>query len=345
MNAYQLRHRSDDPVDRRDVRSVAPGSIQAQAQAQARSHAATAQSFRSILVPLDLSARSDRVVGRLAQLPLEAHARIVLLHVVPSLVAPRELRRALGDARKALYDEAQHLRERLPDTVEIDVEVRVGVALTKIAEQASRMNADLIVMGRGQARFLREAFLGSTAERVVRQSQRPVLAVRLQPRGAYQRPALAVGLDPLAEQAVHSAFKVLASPLPAIDVVHAFDIPFRGLIYPSLPRDEAKTMREAARANALHGLTQVLARALSTSGLRPTERPWWKHHVRFGSPREVVAEAVAKAGSDLLVVSTRACSGAAYAFAGSVAGDLLRAADCDVLIVPPAPAERRPTRT
>ncbi|MCC2656903.1 MAG: universal stress protein [Panacagrimonas sp.] len=341
MNAYQLRHRSDDPVDRRGACSAAPGST----KAPARSSAATAQAFRSILVPLDLSARSDRVVGRLAQLPLEAHAHIVLLHVVPSLIAPRELRRALGDARKALDAEAQHLRERLPDTVEIDIEVRVGIAPIKIAEHASRMNADLIVMGRGQPRLLREAFLGSTAERVVRQAQRPVLAVRLQPRGIYQRPALAVGLDSLAEQAVHSAFKVLASPLPAIDVVHAFDIPFRGLIYPSLPRDEAKTMREAARANALHGLTQVLAQALSTSGLRHTERPCWKHQVRFGSPREVVSETVAKAGSDLLVVSTRACSGAAYAFVGSVAGDLLRAVDCDVLIVPPAPASRLPTRT
>ncbi len=42
-----------------------------------------------------------------------------------------------------------------------------------------------------------------------------------------------------------------------------------------------------------------------------------------------------KADTDLLVLGTRGRSGAAYVFLGSIAGDLLRAAKCDVLIVPP----------
>lgn len=39
--------------------------------------------FHSLLVPVDLTAISDRVLGRVALLPLADGARVTLLHVVP----------------------------------------------------------------------------------------------------------------------------------------------------------------------------------------------------------------------------------------------------------------------
>lgn len=50
--------------------------------------------FRSLLVPVDLTAISDRVLGRVALLPLADGTRVTLLHVVPknlpvSVVSPR----------------------------------------------------------------------------------------------------------------------------------------------------------------------------------------------------------------------------------------------------------------
>jgi nucleotide-binding universal stress UspA family protein len=306
--------------------------------------AVTASAFRRVLVPLDLSVQSDRVVGRVLRLPLDAHARVVLCHVVSDMLAPQEQPRAARDAQRALDQEVRHLRERLPETVEVESVVASGAASTHIARHADRIEADLIVMGRGSARLLRDAVLGSTAERVIRQAQRPVLAVRLAPRAAYRRPAIAVELDPSAERTVQFALKVLSAPRPSIDVVHAFDIPFRGLVYPSLPRGAAREMKESARAKAMHQLAQTLQQALSRSGLPPAERPGLKPCVRAGSPRHVVTKLVTAVDADLLVAGTRGYSGAAYAFLGSVAGDLLRAVTCDVLIVPPDPASLDPTK-
>jgi nucleotide-binding universal stress UspA family protein len=59
-------------------------------------------------------------------------------------------------------------------------------------------------------------------------------------------------------------------------------------------------------------------------------------HVRYASPRVVVEKTLRKAETDLLVLGTRGYSGAAYDFWGTVSGDLLREATCDVLVVPPA---------
>ena len=49
--------------------------------------------FRSLLVPIDLTPSSDRVLGRLPLLPLAEDARVTVLHVVPSGLTASEQRK------------------------------------------------------------------------------------------------------------------------------------------------------------------------------------------------------------------------------------------------------------
>jgi nucleotide-binding universal stress UspA family protein len=157
--------------------------------------------FHSLLIPIDLTPSSDRVLGRVALLPLADDVQLTLLHVVPGSLPPGGQRQAERDARKALSEEVWHLRKPLPRKANIASLVKVGTAAKEIATCATKLKVDLIVMGRGGGRVLQEAFLGSTAERVVRRAQRPVLVVRLRPRRAYRSPALALELDQAAAQA------------------------------------------------------------------------------------------------------------------------------------------------
>jgi nucleotide-binding universal stress UspA family protein len=290
--------------------------------------------FRSLLVAIDLTPVSDRVLGRLARLPLAEDARVTLLHVVPGSLPVGEQRRAERDASKALAEEARHLRGQLRRRVRIERRVEVGVAATKIAVCAGE--AELIVMGRGGGRVLHETFLGSTAERVVRRTKRPVLVVRLAARGPYRRPALALDLDDAAHEIIRFMLLALPPPRPRIEVIHAFDAPYQGMIYASLSDEDAEERRRELRVPATAKLTKLVGAALAKANAHTEGAPFWKAHVRYGSPRTVVAKAIDKSGADLLVLGTRAFSGPAYVFLGSVAGDLLRAAKCDVLMVPPA---------
>lgn len=133
--------------------------------------------FRTVVVPLDLTPVSDRILRRLALLPLADDARVMLLHVVPGSLLPGEQRSAKRDADRALADEKRHLRKSLPGNARIEPLVKRGGVATEIGACATRAKAQLIVMGRGGRRALREAFLGSTAERVIRKSRLPVLVV------------------------------------------------------------------------------------------------------------------------------------------------------------------------
>jgi nucleotide-binding universal stress UspA family protein len=291
--------------------------------------------IRSLLAAIDLSPGSDRVIGRVAQLPLAEGARVTLLHVVPRGLPERARQRAESDARRALQTEAKFLARALPPRSEVQQVVKVGAAAAEIARSAGAAKAELIVMGRAGGRALREIFLGSTAERVIRQGQRPVLVVRLPARTPYVRPALALELDHAAPEALALLLRVIPPPRPRVDVIHAYEAPYPGLIYPSLSGEDTEDYRDHYRQKALRELAKVLPAELAQARSSPGDGLSWKTHVQRGGARTVIEKIVRKSNTDLLVLGTRGRAGVAHAFLGTVAGDVLRSVACDVLVVPP----------
>lgn len=297
--------------------------------------------FRSLLVPLDLSAMSERTLERVGHVRLARDARVTLLHVVPQRLAAATRRMAADDARRALAAAARVVR-RSHRRVQVETVVRTGNVATEIGKQVRASGADLVVMGRGGPRALRDVFLGSTAERVLRRAQRPVLVVRGVAHTPYRRPLVAVDtgwpLAPVLEVALG-----VASDAPELTFVHAFDVPFEGLVYPSLDPEKAQQYREHYKDSAHRAVGEQLAEAgaaLERAGHGPL--PPLRPLVRHGSARQVVPRAVASKRSDLLVLGSHAYTGVSYALLGSVAGDLLRSVPCDALVVPPvAPRARK----
>lgn len=291
--------------------------------------------LRSLLVPIDLTPISDRVLARITHLPLSEGARVTLLHVVPDTLPTRARSNAARDARQLLDDEASSLAKLVPKNVKIAAVVKIGAAMREIARCARATKADLIVMGRGGGRVLRDIFLGSTAERVIRRLTLPVLVVRLAARGPYRRPALALDLDRASHDVLAMTLRVLPPPRPAVTVIHAYDIPYERLVYPSLPKEDAQQLRGDLHEKATRQLANLLAAFLARAHVRPSDVPRWKTHIRQGSARLVIQKAVKHAHADLLVLGTRGFTGVAHLFLGTVAGDVLRDVACDVLVVPP----------
>ncbi|HLT35144.1 MAG TPA: universal stress protein [Enhygromyxa sp.] len=291
--------------------------------------------LRSVLVSVDLSPASDRVIGRAALLPLTANARLTLLHVVPKLLPPNARKRAEGDAHAALEALAEKLAAAAPEGVVIRTAVKVGSAAAEIAKHARSVKAELILMGRGGGRAIRDVFLGSTAERVIRHGQLPVLVVRLAPRGLYSRPALAMALDAAADDAIRVLLRVIPPPRPTVALIHAYDVPFQATVYPSLSAEEADEYRVHHQHKARREIGKLLSTTLERAGVADQDAPAWKLHVRLGSARTVIERVVERTRTDLLVLGTHGHVGVAHAFLGTVAGDVLREVACDALVVPP----------
>lgn len=118
-------------------------------------------------------------------------------------------------------------------------------------------------------------------------------------------------------------------------MIHAYVIPYEGMIYPRLTEDDAEEYKAEFRAKAAREIGELVAASAEQSKRTRSEAPVWRTHVRYGPPRTVIGKAVKRIEADLLVLGTRGHSGVAHAFLGSVAGDVLREVPCDVLVVPP----------
>jgi len=291
--------------------------------------------FHSLLVAVDLTPISDRILARVARLPLADGARLTLLHVIAESLPVRHRRRAERDVKKALAAEARNLVKLLPLDARIELVVRVGATAKQIVACANAAKAELIVMGRGGGRALRNIFLGSTAERVIRRGTLPVLVVRLPARAPYSRSAIALDLDDTAPDIVAFMLRVLPPPRPRVAVIHAFDIPHVGSIYSSLSEEDAEEQHNEVAERTSREIAQLLATSLARADVRPDDVPTWRFHIRYDSPRLVIEKAVKKLETDLLVLGTHRYTGVAHLFLGTVAGDVLRRVACDVLVVPP----------
>lgn len=291
--------------------------------------------FGSVLVPVDLTPLADRVLARVALLPLADDARITLLHVVSERLPARDQRSAARDARQALADEARHIAAMLPASVHIEPMVRIGTPAVVIADVAGSEQSELVVMGSGSGRTLRAEFLGFTAQRVIRRCQLPILVVRLPARAPYHRPAVALDLDELAHEVLGLLYRVLPPPRPRVTIIHAYEAPYPELLYPSVSEDEGDSLREERQMHASLELSALLASSLHRARVRAKDAPAWKAHIRHGSPQVVIEKIVKKAATDLLLLGTHGYSDVAHMFLGTVAGDVLRDVACDVLVVPP----------
>lgn len=141
--------------------------------------------IRRIVCPTDFSPTARRASDYAAEMARSFGAEVVLLHVIPELNYPTRsfgMASAFPHLREELHvraaEELAAEAKRVDPAGKIQTELRDGVAHEQILDCAKSRQADLIVIGThghtGLARFV----LGSTAERVVRMSECPVMTVR-----------------------------------------------------------------------------------------------------------------------------------------------------------------------
>lgn len=111
-------------------------------------------------------------------------ATLTLLHVVEPFPTPDFAYYPLALDGDQVIRRAKERLERLAVKVDEDpkwigrILVRIGVPYREIADVARKLKFDLIVISTHGYTGLAHVFMGSTAERVVRHAQCPVLVVR-----------------------------------------------------------------------------------------------------------------------------------------------------------------------
>lgn len=279
--------------------------------------------MKKILMATDLSARSDRALERALRLASEHGAELTVVHVVDE-----DLPVSLAGAQEQAAREAinAHIAALEADKgPRISVEVVFGRAYLGILELSEKIDAEVIVLGMHRKDAFKDMFRGTTAERVIRAGNLPVLLVKERNDGAYRGIMVGVDFSVYSRRAVE--FAVGFAPGGRFHLVHAYDVPFKGFLY---GQDTQRQVSKQHEAQFEEMVGAEMAKFLSTVDAKTPE---FERIMEHGLVREVIHRQVDRLKPDLLVVGTHGRTGVAHAFLGSVAEDLLREPPCDVLAV------------
>jgi nucleotide-binding universal stress UspA family protein len=145
-----------------------------------------AQLFRKILCPVDFDDNSMAALDIACKLAAQNDASLCLIHVVPFPVAPLVPGNvgAVPSSFPIWEQEAkvkleQIGRERIPNTIQYEIVSTIGLPAEVTVRAETERAVDLVVMAtHGRSRSaVGHFFIGSVAERVVRESLCPVLIV------------------------------------------------------------------------------------------------------------------------------------------------------------------------
>jgi len=178
------------------------------------------RAMKKILLATDLGANSDRALERSLKIAKENGFNLHILHVV---IDDENTKKNTDKVKSYLkdYKDADGLN------VVIDI-VKSDKPYTTIPEFASKIKAELIIMGlHGHAKF-RDLFLGTTVERVLINSSTPILMVKDKPVGSYNKILCGIDFAPASKRAFRTATHI--APKASFEIIHTYqNIP----VYPN----------------------------------------------------------------------------------------------------------------
>lgn len=287
----------------------------------------------TLLAATDFSAPARHALERAAQLAqTRPGAGLTLAHIVSGSaldalhrMLPGEAvtleTQLLAQAGKSLDELAAHLAGH--HTYSIDTVVTQGSAAA-LVDLVETRPADLLVMGARGKHFVVEVLLGSTTERVLRKSRRPLLAVKQRPQAPYRRILAPVDFSDHAAAAIHAAH----AWLPDADIVllHAFEVEWESTFQlAGIDDQQIHEYRIQARDAAQKAMETFIGR------LRVPARQLTRQFVH-GAATLRILEHEQTMDADLIVMGKHGQSVMEELLLGSVTQHVLTHSSSDVLI-------------
>lgn len=299
--------------------------------------------FQRILVPLDGSSLSEQVVPFAAALAKAAKGSVTLLHVVDvsALQDTGQVWVEMPSVKQFVDEELARARTYLEtvqgrlqaDGVAAEIEVAIGTPTGVIGDAIENTKADLVAMSTHGRSGLARWVIGSVADKVIRESGKPLLLFRPQEgaaAGAATIRNIIIPLDgsELAEQALPTA-EALAKDLDGTVTVFravstytfafAEPYPFGGA---EATADILEAIEQEAEDYVAGKVGELSGRGVKATGKRV-----------LGDPATQLVDLAHETADSLTVMSTHGRSGVARTLLGSVADKVVRSSGRPVLLV------------
>ncbi|GAA4239128.1 universal stress protein [Postechiella marina] len=264
--------------------------------------------MKKIIVPIDFSKYSEYALKTAAELAKNNKAEILVLHMLE--MSETILSVSGGEQNTKAMFFIKLIEEKLEKFINKDYLKGVKVSgvikhfkvFSEVNDIAKQHNADLIIMGSHGASGLKEYFVGSNTERVVRYSDIPVLVVKNN-LSTVNFSVVAFACD-FSEDAIK----------PYLNAVKMFGKTRTKMymVYVNLPNSNFKSSVEIER-RVVNFFTKA------EGNLNKMEDV---HYVADYTPEDGILNFANKIGADIIAIPTHGKKGLAHLFEGSVGEDV-----------------------
>lgn len=290
---------------------------------------------KRILIATDMSPLAGRAEARAALLAHELGSESVdLIHVIDNVAietlrhltrTPLETERRLMELSSKQLTEIEHRLSEKYGILVTTTTLNVGRPYIEIVHYAELVDAGLVVLGAHSGGLVRELFVGSTVDRVLRKLTRPVLIVKREPQAPYRKILIPVDFSESSWQATEFVMNI--APHAHIIVLHAFEVPFKAKLESDGVDDKLiriyETEVQAQKKKEMQQFISELGAPKNTLS----------SILELGPASAVIRKNMEVLDPDLIVVGKHGQSKQDEALLGGVTTRVIQDASCDILVV------------
>jgi len=273
--------------------------------------------LKNILLAVDFSSSSDNLVKNAIDVGKIFESGIILIHVLPRGIKNDKVASLVKSAAESKLK--NYHDEIVKEGIEAESLLKYGKHFDEIINTANEKGVNLIMIGAGEKQKKETIKLGTTAEKLVRRSDKPVLVVKQKSDlKNVKRILCPVDFSEESKLALNNAINIARrynSKLCILSVSEPNNLTYKGLNINWKEIDESNRVE----------LKRKLDNFLNDFNLIDLN---WQSIVKTGDPAKIILKTIKKKGTDLLLMGSSGKSSIFRILIGSVTEKVIREVPC-----------------
>ncbi|WP_100613754.1 universal stress protein [Confluentibacter citreus] len=276
--------------------------------------------LNNILLGEDFGKSSKNTLESAIILAKTFNSKVTPIYVLPDDIVNEKAKNLLVDAA------SQKLKETIETIAKHGIKtgeplLKHGSAIDAIARAAVEINSNLLVLGAGESSVKQNFKLGTTAERIIQKSEKPVFVVKEKTPLNIRQILCPIDFSPASQRALTNAIIIAKKFKAQLTILSVCEIQTASWFI----TNEVTEMENKARCEKHKARFESFLKGFSLSGLN------WEPEIPQGIAAEEILNTISKKSIDLLVMGTAGRTGLNRLMLGSVTEKVIREVPCSFL--------------
>ena len=278
--------------------------------------------LEKILLAADFSQSTDNLVENAIGLAKTFQSQIILIHVLPDDITNEKARLLLNDAA---INQLELINDKIKsEGVETDNPIlEYGNHFDKIIKTADNIHANVIVIGAGEKAKNDVFQLGTTAEKIIRKSIKPVWIVKNNSPLDVKNILCPVDFSTESKRALKNAIIMARRFNAELIILSVYEMIYSDSLKLKLDWDEEIEYIKLEHEKEFNSFLE---------GFNLTDLNW-DREIANGLPSEEILKAISLYNTDLLIMGTTGKSGLNRIVMGSVTEKVVREVPCSFITI------------